>query len=150
MKLTQNNVLMVIGIVVVVLIAGQRLFFSALPESVHMKTVKSEKDFRTILGDAGPKLLVFDMYADWCGPCRMLHPMLETLAERYVGKAEFYRVNVDANPGIAAYFGTTGIPHVVFVKDGKTVASLAGLNPSEAYESVINAEGLGKDAFGDK
>ena len=53
MKLTQKNVLMVIGIVSVVLIAGQRLFFSALPESVHIKSVKSQQAFKMVLENAG-------------------------------------------------------------------------------------------------
>lgn len=87
------------------------------------------QDLRQTQFDAGPK---------WCAPCRALHPTLEALAAKYAGTVEFYGVNVDDNPGIAAAFGTNGIPHVVFVKDNKAIAAIDGLNPSAAYEKVIS------------
>ncbi|MDD5674035.1 MAG: thioredoxin [Chitinivibrionales bacterium] len=116
-------------------------FKGSIPESPYIKTIITEQDFRMVLDSAGSRLIIVDLYADWCGPCRMLHPTLDALAQKYTGKVAFYRVNVDANPKIAAAFGANGIPFVVFIKEGKTVASLVGLNPSDSYEKVISTYG---------
>jgi thioredoxin 1 len=89
------------------------------------------------MADTTGRLIVFDLYADWCQPCRMLSPMLESIAQENAGRAWFYRINVDNYPAISRQFGVSGIPHVVFIKNGQVLRSLTGLNPSEAYVQAI-------------
>jgi thioredoxin 1 len=108
-------------------------------KSSNVRKIASETELMTILDSSGSRLMVFDLYADWCGPCRMLNPRLEALADKYRGRVDFYRINVDANPSIASTFGVSGIPYVVFVKDRQAITSLVGLNPAESYEKVISA-----------
>jgi thioredoxin 1 len=103
--------------------------------------INSGSEFQKIVDSTKETLLVFDMYADWCGPCRILAPMLREMAVTHGEKVKFYRVNVDKTPDIATVFGTQGIPYVVFMRNGEQVHSLMGLNPREAYERVIGACG---------
>lgn len=142
MKITKSRALMGVAIVAAALVGGQWLLTHStapIPQSTLMRSVTSEGQLDSIVAGAGSKLLVFDLYADWCGPCRTLSPRLEALADTYGATVGFYRVNVDANQAIASAFGVSGIPHVVFVKNGKAVTSLTGLYPREAYEKIITA-----------
>lgn len=75
---------------------------------------------------SGQPVLV-DFYADWCGPCRMLAPALNELAVAYAGRARVVKVNVDEQPEIAAHFRISGIPALMFFKDGELVDSVVGL-----------------------
>lgn len=142
MTITRTTVVTVIGLAVILVFSGELLFAHSsgpLPKPETIKEVANEQDFKTILDNAGQKMIVFDLYASWCAPCRALHPTLEALAVKYAGKVDFYRINVDDNPRISSAFGTNGIPHVVFVKDNKAIAAIDGLNPSSTYEKVISA-----------
>jgi thioredoxin 1 len=85
------------------------------------------------------KLMVFDLYANWCGPCRILAPVYNALATTHKDRVLFYRVNIDKSPELASTFGVQNIPYVVFVKNTKAFYSLVGVNPREMYEKVINA-----------
>ncbi len=87
------------------------------------------------------KLLVFDLYADWCVPCKILAPLYDSLAVKHGKSADFYRVDVQHSQDIAAAFGVRGIPFVVFMKDKKVVHAITGLNPAESYERVITTCG---------
>jgi thioredoxin 1 len=130
------------AIIAVALLGGQWLLTRSsapIQHSALIGSVTGEQQLDSIIAGAGSKLLVFDLYADWCGPCRTLSPRLEALATTYGGTVGFYRINVDANQAIASAFGTKGIPHVVFVKNGKAVTALTGLYPSEAYEKIITS-----------
>lgn len=129
-----------LAIVVAALIAWNyvpRHSVASAVESSSIKKVANEQELQTIINEAGSKLVVFDLYADWCGPCRMLHPTLAALADTFAGKALFYQINVDENPGIATAFQTGGIPYVVFVKDKQVVQSLVGLHPASSYKEII-------------
>jgi thioredoxin len=144
MKWTRNNILKISGIAISGIVVGQFLLApphtqNSITKSEHVKSIETDKSFAAIIDNAGERLMVFDLYADWCGPCRILHPTIEALADKYNGKADFYRINVDAHPDIAAAFGTQGIPFVVFVKKGKAISSFAGVNPYASYEKVISA-----------
>ncbi len=82
-------------------------------------------------------MMVLDLYADWCGPCRILAPTLHELAAEFKGKADFYRINVDKSPDLARSFGVRGIPYVIFMMEKKPVYALTGLNPKENYQKVL-------------
>ncbi len=100
--------------------------------------IESEEHFKTVIDSSGDRLLVFDLYADWCMPCKILSPTLEELAGENRDKASFYKVDVDNHKNIAAMFGVSGIPFVVFVKNQKGVHSLTGVMPKATYQRVIN------------
>jgi thioredoxin 1 len=71
--------------------------------------------------------VVADFYATWCGPCRMLSPLLDRLAEPFAGKIKFVKINVDESPGLAQNFQVQAIPTLIFFKDGKVVDRITGL-----------------------
>ncbi len=83
------------------------------------------------------KLVLVDLYATWCGPCRALAPVLEEIAEKYQDKIKVVKVNVDEEEKIAARFGVTSIPTVIFFRDGKAVASFVGLKSPSEIESIV-------------
>jgi thioredoxin len=110
-------------------------------EKKAIRSVHSYEQFLRIIESSGPRLLAFDLYADWCAPCRMLTPQLEQIAKAYKGKVDFYKVNVDHNPKTAQAFGVSGIPYVVFIKGKKAVDALVGIHAPEAYIDIINRYG---------
>jgi thioredoxin len=110
---------------------GQKKSESAVP------IIQSDTEFRALMADTTGRLIVFDLYADWCQPCRMLSPMLESIAQENAGRVWLYKINVDKYPAIARQFSVSGIPHVVFLKNGQVLRTLTGLNPSEAYVQAI-------------
>lgn len=103
--------------------------------------ILSGQEFDTIVKNTKETLMVFDLYADWCGPCRMLAPVYNELAVAHGQKVKFYRVNVDKTPEVASAFQARAIPYVVFMRNGELVHAIAGLNPKETYEKVITACG---------
>ncbi|HET9481450.1 MAG TPA: thioredoxin [Candidatus Polarisedimenticolia bacterium] len=86
--------------------------------------------------DAGPILV--DFWAAWCGPCRMVAPILEKLAGELKGKARIGKLDVDANPGTAAQYGIRSIPTLLLFKNGKMVDQLVGAHPRETISAMIN------------
>lgn len=97
----------------------------------------SKEGFET--AQAGGTLMLADFWADWCGPCRMLAPTIEELAEAYDGKVLVGKVNVDEEPELAARFGVMSIPTVILLKDGKEVDRSVGVQPRSAFEDMIRA-----------
>ena len=83
------------------------------------------------------KLVVVDFWADWCGPCKMLGPTVETLAERHDGKARVGKINGDQDPELARHFGVMSIPTVVFLKGGREIARKVGVMPEAVYDGLI-------------
>lgn len=100
-------------------------------------TIETIDQFNEVIELSESKLLVFDLYADWCMPCKVLEPTFNELSQTHKEDASFYRVNIDKNPDIASAFGVRGIPYVVFIRNKAAIHALAGLNPKEKYESVI-------------
>jgi thioredoxin len=111
---------------------------SAKKNAGSIVTITSEEQFKKIIESSGDRLLVFDLYADWCMPCKIVAPILEKIAKANPDKASFYKVNVDDHQRIAAMFGVTGIPFVVFVKNQKGVHALTGVRPEAEYQRAVN------------
>jgi thioredoxin len=103
-----------------------------------VKTIQSEAEFKQVIQSSADRLLVFDLYADWCGPCRILSPMLEEIAGEHKAKADFYKIDVDRHPRLAAAFKARGIPHVSFIKNRTIVHTFVGVQPKSAYVRAVN------------
>lgn len=84
------------------------------------------------------ELVLVDLWAPWCGPCRMVAPVLESLAARYAGRVKVVKVNVDDNPQVARTFDASSIPTLVFLRDGKPVDRVIGAQPEPALASTID------------
>jgi thioredoxin 2 len=85
------------------------------------------------------QLVLVDLWAPWCGPCRMVAPVLERLAGRYAGRVKVVKVNVDHNPRASARFDARSIPTLAMVRDGETVARIVGAQPEHALAQRIDA-----------
>lgn len=84
-------------------------------------------------------VLIVDFWAEWCGPCRAVAPILEDLARTSGGKVTLAKVNVDEHPALAARFGVRSIPTILFVKDGKVRDQAIGALPKPAIQKKIDA-----------
>lgn len=91
------------------------------PETIHL----TEQNFDEALA-ANQGLVMVDFWAEWCGPCRAIAPVLEELAEASEGRVTLMKVNVDENPGLAARYGIRSIPTILFVKEGRVVDRVVG------------------------
>lgn len=87
----------------------------------------------------GDQLVVIDFWAQWCGPCRALSPIIEELAEEYKDKAVIGKCDTDENNDIAVQFGVRNIPMLVFLKNGEVKDTLVGLAKKEEIVAKINA-----------
>jgi thioredoxin len=85
----------------------------------------------------GDKPCIIDFYATWCGPCKMVAPILEDLAKEYNGKINFYKVDVDAEPEIAAAYGIQSIPTIFFCPMNGTPQISQGAMPKESFQKTI-------------
>jgi len=92
----------------------------------------------------GDKPCIVDFYADWCGPCRMVAPILEELSNDYEGKIDFYKVDTEAEGELAAVFGIRSIPTLLFVPKDRQPKIVLGALPREtlekAFKEVLNVE----------
>jgi thioredoxin 1 len=85
------------------------------------------------------KLTVVDFWAEWCGPCRAIGPVIEELSKEYAGKVNIGKVNVDHNPQVSMNYGITSIPAILFVKNGQVVDKLVGAQPKANFVKKIEA-----------
>ena len=81
---------------------------------------------------------IVDMWAPWCGPCRLVGPVIEVLGKEYRGKLHVGKVNVDENSSTAEKFGVMSIPTILFIKDGEKLEELIGARPKESYVEKIS------------
>ena len=86
---------------------------------------------------------IVDFYADWCGPCKAVAPILEELADEYAGKIVIYRVDTEAEQELSAVFGIRSIPSLLFVPKDKQAMMQAGALPKHTLKQVIDKELLG-------
>jgi len=106
-----------------------------MANSVNVKTA-SDANFDTDVMKS-TQLSVVDFWAEWCGPCRMLGPTIEALADQFAGQVNVYKMNVDENPATPGRFHVRGIPTLIFVKNGQLVDQLVGNQPKDVIAQVI-------------
>jgi thioredoxin len=97
----------------------------------------NKEDWQKIQSDAKPTFV--DFWATWCGPCRMIGPTFEKLADQYSKEFNFAKVNVDEEPELAGQFGIRSIPTLLLIKDGKVVEEVIGARPYEELAKVLEA-----------
>ncbi len=95
----------------------------------------NKETFKQTLSEG--KLMMVDFWAEWCGPCQMLGPVIESLAERYEGRVVVGKVNTDEEPELAIGYQVSGIPTVIFFKDGKEIDRKVGVMPPDAFVQVL-------------
>ena len=83
------------------------------------------------------KLVIIDFWAEWCGPCRMVDPIIKEISEEYAGRVLAAKVDVDSNPGISSKLGIRNIPTVMFFKDGEMVDKQVGAVPKSYFVSKL-------------
>ena len=80
---------------------------------------------------------IVDFYADWCGPCKMVAPVLEKLSEEFEGKLNIYKVNTEQEQEISAAFGISSIPSILFIPKDEKPQMAAGALPKETFKQLI-------------
>ncbi len=99
-------------------------------------------DYRSIPGGfdfLGDKPALIDFYADWCGPCKMLAPVLEDISNEYAGRVDVYKVNVDEEEELAMYFGIRSIPTLIFIEQNGTMhRSQGAMGKPQLKEAIEN------------
>ncbi|MEZ5014021.1 MAG: thioredoxin [Chitinophagales bacterium] len=83
------------------------------------------------------KLSVIDFWAEWCGPCRMVGPIIEELSKEYNGRVNIGKVNVDFNPEISMMYGIRNIPTILFIKNGQVVDKQVGAAPKSVLDAKV-------------
>ena len=82
--------------------------------------------------------VLVDFWAPWCGPCRMVAPVLEQIAEKYQGRAKVVKVNVDEEQRVAGQMGVRSIPTIALFHNGRAVETVAGARPAEALSRILD------------
>ncbi len=125
---------------------AQRYHVDEEGDTTYMVQSINQDQFKELIADWGardwrvvsPRPVVVDFYADWCAPCKRLAPILRDIAQHYHGEVDFYRINVDNNPDIAAAFEIRSIPLLLICPLEDDPKTVTGLYPMQEYIRVIN------------
>jgi thioredoxin 1 len=123
-------------------VAAAKAMMSALIEPI----VLTDSNFRS--ETAKYPLMLVDFWAPWCGPCRMVSPIIEQLAREYSGRVAFGKVNVDGNQMISASFGIQSIPTMMIFKNGKAVDVMIGALPKAQIEMKLKQQLSSSSIYG--
>jgi thioredoxin 1 len=104
--------------------------------SPHVVTISKDNFDAEVLKAATPVLV--DFWAEWCGPCKMIAPMLDELANEYAGKARIAKVNIDDHPDLATQFRVTAIPTLLFFKGGQVVEQVVGAKSKRDLKASLD------------
>ena len=104
--------------------------------SEHIHHVKDDTFETDVLKSSTPVLL--DYWAEWCGPCKMIAPILDEAAKDYAGKLKVAKINIDDNQATPSKFGVRGIPTLMIFKNGKAVWRQSGVLPANQLKSLID------------
>ena len=85
-----------------------------------------------------PEVVMVDFWAVWCGPCQMVAPIVDELANEYAGKVKVRKLNTDENPEVAGRYQVMSIPTILFFKNGQVVEKLVGARPKRQFKEVID------------
>jgi thioredoxin 1 len=124
------------------MLSGQDLNLLSLKEQKQknytMAKEFTDANFKTDVLSSD-KLTVIDFWAEWCGPCRAIGPVIEELSKEYDGKANIGKLNVDNNPEVSMNYGITSIPAILFIKNGQVVDKLVGAQPKANFVRKIES-----------
>lgn len=98
----------------------------------------TDGNFQTEVLDS-EKLTMIDFWAEWCGPCRAIGPVVEELSKEFEGRVNIGKVNVDHNPQLSMNYGITSIPAILFIKNGQVVDKLVGAQPKHSFVKKIES-----------
>lgn len=98
----------------------------------------TDSNFQELVLDSDKPVIV-DFWAEWCGPCRMVGPIVEEIGKEYEGKAVVTKLDVDSNPGISAKYGIRNIPTVLFFKNGEVADKQVGAVPKSVLTGKLDA-----------
>lgn len=98
----------------------------------------NDSNFQTEVLDSN-QLSMIDFWAEWCGPCRAIGPVVEELSKEFEGRVNIGKVNVDHNPQLSMNYGITSIPAILFIKNGQVVDKLVGAQPKHNFMKKIES-----------
>ncbi|WP_445634351.1 thioredoxin [Nostoc sp. DSM 114161] len=104
----------------------------------HTVVYVQESEFDVVLNGSEEQVVVVDFTATWCGPCRLISPLIEQLAQEYKGRAKVVKVDVDSNKPLFKKFGLRSIPAVLIFKDGVLAETIVGVSPYEQFTNAID------------
>jgi thioredoxin 1 len=102
-----------------------------------MATQLTDSNFKATVLDSG-KVAIVDFWAEWCGPCKAIGPMIEEISKEFDGKAIVGKVDVDSNPETAMKYGIRNIPTILFIKNGQVVDKQVGAVPKANLVAMLN------------